>query len=361
VAGLSPQAEQAQLDRVRLARNVFDTVADGVLIVRADGSVADINAAAESLFGIAAADGLDVHFTSLLPEFASLLPVERLSEHSRKQRGVDAEARAADGRRIPVHVTISESAGSSGQQYVFVVRDFRTIRWAQQRTLHTERLAAIGETMAALAHESRNALQRMQSCLTLLRLRCDGEAEELLDDMQESQDLLQRLYQEVRNFAAPVQLRLREADLGELLDSTWMQLEMLWRAKGLQWHSERPATFDATVRADPSRLAQVFRNVLENAIHASPDRGVVAVGLTEAEIEQAPAVRIVIADAGPGVPASLRAQAFDLLYTTKQGGTGMGLAIARRIVGEHEGEIHMEASELGGTAVVITLPREPAD
>jgi len=290
-----------------------------------------------------------------------LLPVERLFEHSRKQRGVGAEAKSRDGRLIPVHVTISESVGSSGKQFVFVVRDFRMIRWAQQRSLQTERLAAIGETMAALAHESRNALQRMQSCLTLLRLRCNEEVEELLDDMQESQDLLQRLYQEVRNFAAPLQLRLREADVCELLDDTWSQLEALWRAKGLDWQIHQPDGFDATVRADPSRIAQVFRNVLENAIDASPDRGVIAVELTEIEVEREPMVRIVIADAGPGVPASLRAQAFELLYTTKQGGTGMVLAIARRIVGEHEGEIHMEGSELGGTAVVITLPREPVD
>ena len=366
MGGLTPKAEprsdsvfeQSALDRVRLARNVFDAVADSVLIVRDDGSLADMNTAAESLFGARVAEKLGGHFTTLLPELAPLLPVERLFQHSRRHRGVDAHAQANDGTLIPVHVTISQSVGSGGKQYVFVVRDFRMIRWAQQRVLETERLAAIGETMTALAHESRNALQRMQSCLTLLRLRSEDDVQELLDDMQEAQDLLQRLYQEVRNFAAPLQLRLRETDARALLEKTWRQLRVQWGEKALEFSMEHNEALDTVVRADPTRIGQVLRNLLENAIQASPDRGRIAVAFSEIRSEPASALRIRIADEGPGIPASSREQVFDLLYTTKQGGTGMGLAIARRIVREHEGEIHMEDSELGGIAIVVTLPRE---
>lgn len=361
MAGLRAQPlapEQTQLDKARLALNVFDAVADGVLIVRSDGTLADMNKAAETLFDVGRADAAGDHFTTLLPELAPLLPVERLFEHSRKQRGVDAEARAGDGSLIPVHVTISQSFASDGKQYVFVVRDFRMIRWAQQRVLQTERLAAIGETMTALAHESRNALQRMQSCLTLLRLRGGEGVAELLDDMQDAQDLLQRLYQEVRNFAAPLQLRLRPTDVKQLVEKTWHQLEKAELPKDLELEIAQGDGTDTVVRADATRIGQVLRNLLENAIQASPDRGLIRIALDDIYEGETSKLQVVVSDQGPGIPEASREQVFDLLYTTKRGGTGMGLAIARRIVREHEGEIEMQDSELGGTAAVVKLPHE---
>jgi two-component system sensor kinase FixL len=258
-----------------------------------------------------------------------------------------------------VHVNVSQSRELQHRRYILVLRDFRPILAAQRRSLETRRLAAIGETMTALAHESRNALQRMQSCLSLIRVRGSADVQELVDDMQDAQDQLQRLYEEIRSFASPTQLQLQSADVGRLLDKTWRQLKVLSTERSLSWSRSQAADVDPVVKADSRRLGQVFRNVLENAIEASPACGRILVSVCDSDQGGEPGVRIAVDDEGPGVPPDTAERVFDLLYTTKPDGTGMGLAIAARIVREHGGEICVGRSDQGGARVEITLPRDP--
>jgi PAS domain S-box-containing protein len=337
---------------------VLDAVADGILVLAENGAILEINVAAEKLFKVDLAGIEGQPVSKLLPGLAAIGSLDKLLERSIAGGGIDAEVADGKGGDFPVHITVSESLENDGKQYVLVVRDFRPIRSAQQRLLATERLAAIGETMAALAHESRNALQRMQSCLTLLKLRTGDEVHDLVDDMQDAQDQLQRLYEEVRSFAAPLQLRPQLVDLCQLIEKTWRQLRVQWAPKGLSWaFAFERGKPKPKVRADERRLGQALRNILENAIQASPPGARIAVDVAEAESTHRPMLRISIDDEGPGIPEKTRARIFDLLYTTKPDGTGMGLAIAQRIIREHEGEIRVEDSELGGARVVTLLPR----
>lgn len=347
-ADLEEQAEQM--------RRVLDAVADAALTVDADGSVRGANPAAERLFGMSLARMQHRNYTTLLPKFTGV-SIETLFERSRARRGLDADACDADGRRIPIHVTISVSADPRRAQFILAVRDFTAIRAAQQRSLASERLAAIGETMTALAHESRNALQRIQSCLTLLQLRTESpETQELIDDMQDAQDQLQRLYEEVNNFAAPMPLSPEPVDLGAVLERTWQELELTWQAKSLQFLCA-DRTRGTLVSVDRARISQVFRNLFENAIDASGPGGQIRAQVTREQRSDAqPVVAVAINDAGSGMPADVMEHVFDLLFTTKRGGTGMGLAIARRIVHEHDGAIELHSTPGRGTTATVRLP-----
>jgi PAS domain S-box-containing protein len=347
---------QAQL---RQALNILDAVADGILIIDERGTIVDANTAAQTLFGVTLDDIAGRPLAMLLPDLVEFLPAQKLLARSAARGGLESDARNSGGEIIPVHLTISPSLESDSAQYLLIVRDFRAVRLAQQRVLETERLAAIGETMTALAHESRNALQRMQSCLTLLRLRGGDEVQALIDDLQSAQDQLQRLYEEVRSFAAPVQLELAHADLRDLLDETWRELEMQWERKGLAWRIRQSESLDTTMCADATRLAQVLRNVLENAIQASPDGSTVVATLEKMDARE-PALELTVEDEGSGIDPAARERVFDLLYTTKKNGTGMGLAIARRIIHEHHGEISVRDGEGGGAKISVVLPREAA-
>ena len=340
--------------------SVLHAVADGILVIDERAAVVDMNSAAEKLLARPLAEVSGWSVAARQPALEPQLPVPTLLERSRERRGIYAEASDVNGAPIPVHVTVSESTDGDSARYVLVMRDFRPIHAAQRRVLETERLAAIGETMTALAHESRNALQRMQSCLTLLKLRGDEEVQELVDDMQDAQDQLQRLYEEVRDFAAPLQLRLRTLDMRKLLEGTWRQLRIRWAPKELGWSIDHDEAVETRVSGDAERLAQVFRNILQNAIEASPRGGRVVAQMSATHAEEQPALRVVIADEGAGMSQEATKQAFDLLYTTKQGGTGMGLAIARRIVREHGGEITIEEAA-HGARLAVTLPREQTD
>jgi signal transduction histidine kinase len=109
---------------------------------------------------------------------------------------------------------------------------------------------------------------------------------------------------------------------------------------------------------DPFRLEQVFRNILENALAACRDPALVTVRCAEVTLDGAPAVRVSVADNGPGLSAEARARIFEPFYTTKTKGTGLGMAIAQRIVQAHAGQIAVASAPPRGAEILVTLPRK---
>ena len=245
----------------------------------------------------------------------------------------------------------------SSHEVLTIGHDITDLKEAQQRALQVERLAAIGQMVTGLAHESRNALQRSQACLEMLVRRVGNrpEALDLITGIQEAQDDLHRLYEEVRNYAAPILLDRRVCDLRDVLREAWDHLEPQWKGRQVRlWeHGLRAPACEA----DRFRIGQVFRNILDNALAACHDPVHIDVDWSDARFDGEPAVRIVVRDNGPGLTSEERCNLFEPFYTTKTQGTGLGMAIAKRIVEAHGGGITVDASEGPGGRIVITLPR----
>ena len=235
--------------------------------------------------------------------------------------------------------------------------DITDLREAQQRALQAERLAAIGQMVTGLAHESRNALQRSQACLEMLVLRVGNrpEALDLLAGIQEAQEDLHRLYEEVRNYAAPILLDRRACCLRDALREAWGRLEPHWKGRDVK--VEDRGALATSCEADRFRLVQVFRNVLDNALAACHDPVVIDIDWTEAQFREKPAVCVVVSDNGPGLTSEQRRNLFEPFFTTKTQGTGLGLAIAKRIVEAHGGAIAAGGEDGPGGRIAITLPR----
>ncbi|HEV3168449.1 MAG TPA: HAMP domain-containing sensor histidine kinase [Isosphaeraceae bacterium] len=160
----------------------------------------------------------------------------------------------------------------------------------------------------------------------------------------------------VRNYAAPIRLERLSCELPSLWRLAWADLEPA-RARREAELREDVGCSGLRCVADPHRLAQVFRILLENALCACPDPVEIAVRCPPCELEGRPAVRVAVRDNGPGLGPHERERVFEPFYTTNTKGTGLGLAIARRIVEAHGGRI--EAGCPGtGAEFVITLPRE---
>src|SRR5262249_36257142 len=220
------------------------------------------------------------------------------------------------------------------------------------RALQSERLAAIGEVVAGLAHESRNAMQRSQACLEMLALADRGRPEslDLIARIQNAQDHLHRLYEDVRQYAAPIVLERRPCDLRAIWRQSWADLEVASQSKAATLH-ERAETEDMRCAADPFRMGQVFHNLLDNALAAGqPPVDVEIVG-AEAVLDGRPALRVTVSDNGVGLDAEQKRRVFDPFYTTKAKGTGLGMAIARRIIEAHGSLI--EVGEAGPAGAVF--------
>ncbi len=245
-----------------------------------------------------------------------------------------------------------------GPAILKVGHDITFLKQAQERAMQAERLAAIGQMVAGLAHESRNALQRSQACLEMLALavRDNPEALDLIDRIQSAQDRLHALYEDVRGYAAPIKPDKSPCDVRQIWREAWAHLEPARAAKRAVLREEVEGA-DLTCSVDAFRLEQVLRNILDNALAAGTAPVEVEIRVADATLDGQAALLIAVGDNGTGIGPESRAKVFEPFFTTKAKGTGLGMAIAKRIVEAHGGRIAVGERQGPGAVFLITLPR----
>lgn len=236
--------------------------------------------------------------------------------------------------------------------------DITELKETERKLVQSERLAAVGQMVTGLAHESRNALQRSQACLEMLELDLDQPGHvDLIHKAKRALAELQRLYEEVRSYAAPFKLGRKEFRISKLLQESWHMVEQVAQPKDVTFEADVDTRVD-TMIGDPDRLLQVFRNIIENALAVSPQPATIWARVGRSSVDGRPAVTIAFRDEGPGLTAEQMARMMEPFFTTKVKGTGLGLAIAQRIVEAHGGTIAAENHAAGGAEIVICLPVE---
>jgi signal transduction histidine kinase len=230
-------------------------------------------------------------------------------------------------------------------------------RRAQELALQAERLAAIGQMVAGLAHESRNALQQIQASVEMLSRRIRSQPESsLVVEIQKAHDRIHRLLEEVRGYSAPLKLNCEVYDLSAIWNEAWRQLSAAHKGRDVQFHVDT-GDLDLRCLVDGFPIERVFGNILENSLSACADPVRIAIQCSAAELNCGGAIRIRIADNGVGLTDEQRRHIFEPFYTTKTSGTGLGMAIAKRIVEAHGGKIAVADERGPGTTIEILLPR----
>ena len=228
-------------------------------------------------------------------------------------------------------------------------------RTFESQVRHNERLSALGQFAAGIAHELRNPLGTIRMRTQMWERSTDAEAAKrssavILEEIDRLDTIISRLLY----FARPIQLQLQPVSLDELcvvMASTWEDKEA---AKGIQIVCQ--ATFRSVVTADRGRLLQVLDNLLENAVHSAAQSIAPGGMVTITTRLDADFARIDITDDGRGItPAALR-HAMDPFYTTKDTGTGLGLSISFEIVQAHGGELLLANRDGGGAVASVRLP-----
>lgn len=236
---------------------------------------------------------------------------------------------------------------------------YASLTRTQEELLRNERLAALGQISAVMAHEVRNPLGVIFNSLGPLRqlLRPEGDAAMLLSIIEEEADLLNRIVGSLLDFARPSTLDLREGDLTELLQdvlrdsSSDRDYHPGIDLAGEFHHTPGGVLFDARL------LRQALINLLQNAFQAMPRGGRVWVRTADDVVEGRTYVRISIEDSGGGIREDLRERIFDPFFTTRAMGTGLGLPIVKRVIEDHSGLIRVDSRAGRGTTFSIYLPR----
>jgi len=232
-----------------------------------------------------------------------------------------------------------------------------------QENIRTERLAAVGEAVASLSHYIKNILQGLQGGSTLIETGLDDEDGVLMrrgwQIVDKSQRKVAKLVKDMLSYAGPGEPNLRPTDLNAVLDEAIEFAVTTESAEGVT--IERRFDPDLPeVMADPDAITNCALNILLNALDAVAHRPDPRVTVRTERAADGRQVRVIVTDNGVGIPAQQVPGIFNALTTTKGGrGTGLGLAVAKKIAQEHGGDIVVTSEEDRGSAFTVALPIEP--
>ena len=245
---------------------------------------------------------------------------------------------------------------------VLVCRDVTDRKRMEQQMIQSEKMAAIGELAAGVAHEINNPLDGLLNCI--LRIRRDPlnerQTKEYLGLMEEALRRIETTVGQLLNFSRQRDLALTSVSLNEVVSEVVGLIGYSAEEKGIQIEKHFQKDLDL-IRGDKHLLEQVALNLALNAIGAMPDGGVLTFTTGEIEFDallgKATAF-IQVADTGIGIPKSVQDRIFDPFYTTKitEKGTGLGLSVSNRIVRQHEGVIEFDSEVEQGSVFTVKLP-----
>ena len=366
-------SDLAAIDTALLAA-ILNTAVDAIITIDERGKILSANRALQKLFGYLPSELIGKNISCLMPEPDRSSHDGYLAKYQQTGKaaiigiGRQVVGQRRGGSLIPVDLAVSEIQVGNRKMYTGIVRDMTErhqvesdLRAAQQRLIQSERLTAIGQMMTGLAHESRNALQRSRACLDMLELdlQSSPDQHDLVKRTRSALVELQVLYEEVRSYAAPIQLERSRQSIRELCEETWLNLREQWQTR----HIDLVASCDACppVSCDKQRICQVLRNIFENSLAVSPNGSSIFVDCRTIQRDQSLFAQISVTDQGPGLNEEQRLRMFEPFYTTKTRGTGLGMAICHRIIDSHGGRIFVGTGiesddEKTGAVIVVELP-----
>ena len=256
-------------------------------------------------------------------------------------------------------VLVSLAFGLAGLRRRYGVLSEKHAR-AEEALRRRDRLAAMGELASTVAHEVRNPLNAVGMTAQRLKreflgaVRADGaeraELEELLSVMTAETQRIDRIVQQFLEYARPPRLAPESVDLDALVRDAGERARPLAGARGVRLEVEAAEAGRAVV--DPAQLRQVLDNLVRNAVEATPEGGRVSLAARRDGGERVLEVR----DTGRGIEPDHLPRIFDLYFTTKADGTGVGLAVTQQIVTAHGGTIEVDSRPGGGTTMAVRLP-----
>jgi len=351
------ESEQRIRDLSRINGMILTHAAEGIMAVAREGTLVFANPAAERMLGWSEDTVIkDVH--------AMLHPGEKddgsceLAADLRNDASHAAESVFADssGQHLDVSYTsapIVEDGQRTGSVITFA--DITERKQLETRLAQAHRVSALGHVAATIAHEFNNVLMGIQPFTELIRRRSEDErVQRAASQIATSVTRGKRVTEEILRFTQPSEPSLQATEVGEWLRQLLPELKSLV-GQGIGIAIRVPET-SVAIMIDPAQLQQVLTNLVLNARDAMHDRGLITISVQAEESD----VLLRVIDTGSGMPDRVVRHIFEPLFTTKRTGTGLGLAVAQRVIQAHGGTIRAESAVGKGTTFEIRLPAAAA-
>ncbi len=330
--------------------NIIQKVSDAIIVYDGENRIKVINRAAEILCGSTEREVLSLSLHALIPD---MLAKQILNDPSTMQQinGIINQ----QSRYLLVSKTRLSDRQTS-EMTILVLRDLTEQKRLEDQIQRKERLSAMGQLASGVAHEIRNPLNTIGTIVQQL----DKDFEPLKQG-QEYHQLAGLVYKEVRRINDSIEKFLRFSRpelinpspflLSDFLKQLKLQYQALVDSQNVQFRLD--LRWDGMVRWDHQQMKQVFMNLIQNALEAIETKGVIQVIVNSTQHEK---VEISVHNNGQEIPDSIKSKIFNLYFTTKAKGTGIGLSIVQRIILEHDGIISVESQPGQGTSFIIRIP-----
>jgi PAS domain S-box-containing protein len=347
---LSTLSEKAHL------QGVVDQLEDGVIFLNPELHILFFNRAAEAVVGLPLerAVGLPIH--EVLDPAHPLLPfVDQVLVGSAGIRNATV-VMPHDGRDKEFLVSAFHMEDARRVMGVAVLlKDLESVKTVQSLVSYSAKLAALGRLTSGVAHEVKNPLNAMMIHVELLKERLEDSGADVRQSLEVIGSEIRRLDRVVQGFLKfmrPQELTLKPVDLNAMLQSVCALLEAESQSHGVRFVLDLDADLPV-VSADEELLRQACINIVQNAVQAMPTGGAVRI---RTRPEAGDWVRVTVTDQGVGIAPEDLDKIFKLYYTSKVGGSGIGLSVVYRIVQLHDGTIEAKSKPGRGTAMIVRLP-----
>jgi len=344
-----------------LNENIIESINSGLVTTDLAGIARFINRGGQEILGLGPAEveGRAVEATLGL-EADDLQEVRRRLVGERRLR-IERPYLRGDGRRIFLGLAVSNLSDRAGRPlgYIFIFQDLTEIHALEQEVRLKERMAALGEMAAGMAHELRNPLAAIRGAVQYLKgdLAPRGETLELMDIILRESQRLDLAIRDFLTFARPAEFAPESTDVARLLEDS---LKLLRKSQEFR-PGHRVVTRYAgpggmVCAVDPNRLKQIVWNLATNALKAMPDGGTLSIEVERCGTGSGEQIELRFGDEGVGMSDAELRRYFQPFASAFPGGTGLGAAIVYRLVQEHGGRIHVDSEVGRGTRVRIELP-----
>jgi len=361
-------------------RNIIQSLDSGLLTVDRDGNINFLNRTAEKILAVNGDRLKHISVYGLFPQISVVIDEIRKKgpEAPTDYQRYETLFVTQDNRKIYLGFSISPLTAPDGalMGYTLIFQDITRFKEMEEQMKRVDKMAAIGQLAAGMAHEIRNPLTSLSGSIQVLKseLVLDHPGQRLMDIVLRESERLNALIRDFLLFAQPPRTNKRISKIGSILEET---LDLFVNSQ--EYHEgiriTRPQLHNGVqAMIDPDQMKQVFWNLLINAAQSMPQGGELRLllekggeGLLAANLPPATSrktrewVRISIADSGCGIVEPEKEKIFEPFYTTKDGGTGLGLSIVHKIIESHDGAIKVDSEVGKGSTFTLFLPLTPEE
>ncbi len=335
---------------------ILSNLQDGMILFTRDTRAVLVSSSVERFLGIGRERMLGADVTQIFDRSTKLGRIVR-DAFTNRASIPQVEVATESGRRLEIALEIIPQQGAENRDSLgalLTLHDLESVREIESELELSRRLSAIGRLTGGVGHEVKNPINAIVVHLELMRNKLSGPeapAVRHLNVIQSEIQRLDRVVQTLVDFSRPMELRLEEEDLRDVASSVLMLASAEMAAHDVHLQTELPRK-PVAVKVDADMLRQAILNIVINGTQAMPSGGTLRVSLGE-EARQAV---LRIADTGEGIAQEVLPRIFDLYFTTKKEGNGIGLAMCYRIVQLHSGVLEVESEPGRGTVFTIRLP-----